>query len=229
MRVIQRTFVALSLVPTMAASQTAGGAPRPADRLLGLWVGASVAPAQRFGLITDRQLFVAAVRAEYVLERFGPIAIASTMDVIPLAILSNTPTYVARTGYTLDGYTYTYNEQTGRAPVYGAGIVPAGLQIFTAGSRSLRAFIGGSAGGLWFTRNTPIPDARRLNFMLEAGGGIELIARSGRAVVVGYKYQHLSNAGTAALNPGFDTQMVYVGMMRPRSVRRSEPEQAGAR
>jgi hypothetical protein len=81
---------------------------------------------------------------------------------------------------------------------------------------------------LWFTRDTPVPDARRFNFTAEGGAGVEIPSRDGRALVVGYKFQHLSNAGTALQNPGFDTHLVYVGVMRRRGGRRNGHDEATA-
>src|SRR5688572_33363449 len=95
--VLRLPLAALSLAPALASAQTSADvAPRPADRLVGGWIGASVASSGRFGPITDRHFFAAALRAQYVLETFGPIAIASNFDLIPLAIPPHTPEYRLR-------------------------------------------------------------------------------------------------------------------------------------
>jgi hypothetical protein len=228
--VLSLVIAALSLAPTPTTAQTSADAPpRPADRLLGGWIGASVASSGRFGPITDRHFFAAALRAQYVLETFGPIAIATNFDLIPLAILSNTPEYRVRSIRMPDGSTLRVKTETGRSPAVGAGFVPAALQFYTVSVRPLRLFVGGSAGALFFTRNTPVPESRRFNIALEAGGGAELLARDGRALVVGYRFNHLSNAGTADVNPGVDTHMLYLGVMRRRGGRRNGDAAASAR
>jgi lipid A 3-O-deacylase PagL len=108
---------------------------------------------------------------------------------------------------------------TGRSAVVGAGILPTGFQLYTRSVRPVRFFLGAAGGLLWFTRDTPVPDARRMNFAADAGVGAELLSHDGRVLVVGYKFQHLSNGGTARLNPGFDTHLMYVGVMRRRARR----------
>jgi Lipid A 3-O-deacylase (PagL) len=221
MRAVYAFFATLSLAPTLAAAQSSpNGAPRPADRFIGAWIGMSVAPSTRFSPITDRHFFVAGLRAQYVLETFGPITIASHFDFIPLAILSNTPEYEVRSTRMPDGSTLRTYSETGRSAAMGAGVVPAGLQIYTLSIPPLRLFIGGSAGVLGFTRNTPVPEARRFNFVMEAGAGAEVLSRDGRAVIVGYRFNHLSNGGTAEVNPGVDTHFLYLGFMRARNGRR---------
>jgi hypothetical protein len=222
MRAILPLYALLSLAPTLAPAQTSTDTvPRRGERLLGGWIGASVAPSTRFGPIDDRHFIVAALRAQYLLDTFGSLAFAATVDVVPLAILSNTPTYDALSVPEPDGSFVTFKTVTGRSAVFGAGIMPAGLRFYTISTRPARLFFGGSGGLLWFTRDTPVPNARRFNFAVEGGAGAEFLSRDGRAVVVGYKFQHLSNGETAPLNPGFDAHLLYVGMMRPRGARRN--------
>jgi hypothetical protein len=204
-------------MPALAGAQEVSA--RPAERFVGGWVGASVASSSRFGYVTDRRLLVAGVRLQYLVGTLGPIAIASILDFVPLAILSNTPDYEMRRFRQRDGSVVTGRAETGRSPVLGAGIAPLGLQLYAHSTRSVRPFVGASVGTLWFARNTPVPDARRLNISAEAAGGVELLSRDGRALVLGYKFQHLSNAGTARQNPGVDAHVVYVGVMQRRGRR----------
>ena len=230
MRTLLPLYALLALAPDISAAQTStDAAPRPADRLIGGWVGTSVAPSTRFGYVDDRRFFVAALRAQYLLDTFGPLAVASTFDVVPLAILSNTPTYEAASFRGPDGTIIHFKSVTGRSPVLGAGIAPAGLRLYTRSVRPARLFLGGSVGMLWFTRDTPVPDARRFNIAAEGGAGVEIPSRDGRALVVGYKFQHLSNGGTARQNPGVDTHLVYVGVMRRRGGRNGHGEATAAR
>jgi hypothetical protein len=218
MRAILCSAALLWLAPALSIAQDASA--ERGVRLVGGWVGASVAPSNRFGYVTDRQLFVAAIRAQYHLHTFGPVALASTVDIVPLAILSNTPEYRVWSSRQPDGAVVTRKVVTGRSPVPGAGVAPVGLQLYTLSARPVRLFVGSTVGTIWFTRDTPVPDARRFNISAEVGGGAEMLSRDGRALVVGYKFQHLSNAQTARRNPGFDTHLLYVGVMRRRAERR---------
>jgi lipid A 3-O-deacylase PagL len=230
MRAVLPLCAVLSLAPTLAAAQApTDPARRRAEPFLGGWVAASVAPSTRFGYINDRRLFVAALRAQYLLATIGPLALASTIDVVPLAILSNTPTYDALSFPQPNGTIVHFKNVTGRSAVVGAGILPTGFQLYTRSVRPVRFFLGAAGGLLWFTRDTPVPDARRMNFAADGGAGVELLSRDGRVLVVGYKFQHLSNGGTARLNPGFDTHLLYVGVMRRRGGRKAHDEPTVAR
>ncbi len=50
-------------------------------------------------------------------------------------------------------------------------------------------------------------NATGLNFMFDVGGGV----RIGRAVTLGYKFLHISNANTTSFNPGLDNNVIYAG------------------
>ena len=52
---------------------------------------------------------------------------------------------------------------------------------------------------------------RRTNFTLEAGGGVRVRIGAAQWAQLGYKYHHISNAGTAFANPGLDGNVLYAG------------------
>jgi hypothetical protein len=61
----------------------------------------------------------------------------------------------------------------------------------------------------------PIPENRSnatgLNFLLDGGGGIRWNIRSRSALSFGYRFLHISNAGTTSCNPGLNNNVSYVG------------------
>jgi len=102
------------------------------------------------------------------------------------------------------------------ALVYGAGITPAGVQLYGNVTRMVSLF-GNLAGGVaWFTRDMPVPDARRLNFLVDVGGGLRVARSSGNAVLLGFKFHHMSNANRGRQNPGIDGNVVYLGLSKTR-------------
>jgi hypothetical protein len=210
-------LAALLLSPGRAAGQDSGRV-SSGDRSLGAWFGVSPdSPVgTQLGQIPDRELFLLGLRAEWVLEDRGPFWLSSTADLLPLAIVTNNPLYHWRTYTTEDGIELPYREETGRAPVFGAGFSPLGWKLGVTPSPALHLFAAGAVGILWFTRNTPVPDARRMNFTFEYGGGIELPRTPLGVLVLGYKFHHLSNAYTADSNPGLDGNVVYLGVLRRR-------------
>jgi hypothetical protein len=217
-REMRCVFVTFALIALSSAGLGAQSAPawRPGGRFLGAWLGASLhSPVgTHLGGTPGRELFLLGVRAAYVLEARGPAALTFTADLLPAVVVTHNPTYQVRDRITAGG-TITYKAVTGRAPVYGAGMSP-GLELSTAVGSRVRAFAGGAAGALWFTRDVPVPDARRFNFTFEFGGGLQLGRGARRAFMLGYKFHHLSNAGSAPENPGLDGEVFYAGIVARR-------------
>jgi hypothetical protein len=79
------------------------------------------------------------------------------------------------------------------------------------GDRGPRIF-GEVTGSLLFT-NAPVPArTTTFNFRDEAGFGVRFEESRGRAWLVGYRFQHISNAGRVKPNPGANFNFVYVGV-----------------
>jgi hypothetical protein len=203
----------LSALPAVVGAQTPSDTALAADHVFGVWAGASLSSVAVFGTITDRRLVLTGLRYERVVERTRSVTTAYTFDLHPIAVVTNTPRYgVQRTPR-------RSVVETGRSPAVGVGVSPLGLQLYSAPFGNARLFGGGSAGGIWFNRDMPMVGARRFNFALQLGTGVELTARSSGALVLGYKFHHLSNGGTAEVNPGIDGHVFYVGLMRRRGTR----------
>jgi hypothetical protein len=65
-------------------------------------------------------------------------------------------------------------------------------------------------GGLWTTE--PIPeDTGTANFTAHWGGGVRLFPRGPHALLVGYRFQHLSNGNQRDSNPGVNSHVVLLG------------------
>ncbi len=208
------TLTALPLVVGAQAPPTQ--AVQRGQRSFGMWAGASLSSSALFGTITDRRLFLSGLRLEYVLESTGAVTTTYTIDLHPLAVVTNTPYYDWRRFHDAHGSIVWHLVEAGRTSVVGAGASPLGMQFYSRPVGSARFFAGGSMGAVWFNREMPIAGARRFNFALQLGGGAELGSTAGGVLVVGYKFHHLSNAGTAQANPGMDGHVVYLGVMRRR-------------
>src|SRR5688500_4357283 len=84
------------------------------------------------------------------------------------------------------------------------------------GGGAARVF-GEVSGSLLFT-TAPVPArTTTFNFMDQAGFGVRFEESRGRAWLVGYRFQHISNAGRVKPNPGAHFNFVYVGLsfLRP--------------
>ena len=208
--------IILALGCARPASAQDDAAPR---RSLGAWAGASFySPGGTFlGGETGRDLFLAGLRAEWTLKSGRHLALAETIDAIPLAMVTRNPYYTDRVvgvATSRRGELVNLLEQTGRGPVYGFGASPLGLELLGPRVRSVRPYVAAAAGFLWFTRNTPEPEARRLNASFEVGAGLRVLRAQHSTVLVGWKFHHLSNAWTAPYNPGLDGNVFYLGLQR---------------
>ena len=94
--------------------------------------------------------------------------------------------------------------------VYGAGFNPFIVKWnFTAGRRISPYFELG--GGLLFT-NKDIPfGSSSVNFTPQATLGVNLFTRGWQAISFDLHYEHISNAGLASPNPGFNTVQGRIG------------------
>lgn len=163
----------------------------------GVWGGLSFADSTLIGKTPDARFGTIGLRYGRVFAANEYLALSWTIDVVPVAVLS-----VNRSSFTV---------RRSRDRTYAAGLSPIGLKLNLRRSQMLQPFVGGSAGFLYFGKEVPVPGAARFNFTYDFGGGVQFVRSSGRAITIGYKYQHISNGYRAPLNPGVDVQMLYVG------------------
>jgi hypothetical protein len=101
-----------------------------------------------------------------------------------------------------------------RKYTYGGGGA-LGLQILPHNHWRYRPFFDVNGGLLAFTKQTPVPDSRRVNITLDFGPGLYIPIDSRHSLKTGVQFFHFSNAWTAHLNPGFDSFFVYVSYTIP--------------
>jgi len=79
------------------------------------------------------------------------------------------------------------------------------------GNGAARVF-GEVSGSVLFT-TAPVPvRTTTFNFMDQAGFGLRFEESRGRAWLVGYRFQHISNAGRVKPNPGANFNFLYLGL-----------------
>lgn len=113
-----------------------------------------------------------------------------------------------------------------RKTVFGVGFTPVGLQFNWRNSKKYQPFIAGGFGVAVFNKKFPDnrsplqPDkiGNRFQLMPEFGAGVEIRQSQTRSYFIGYKYHHLSNAYTAPLNVGYNTNMIYGGIYFRRGI-----------
>ena len=79
------------------------------------------------------------------------------------------------------------------------------------GDGAARVF-GEVSGSMLFTRAPVPPGTTAFNFIDQAGFGVRFDGGHGRAWLLGYRFQHISNAGRVKPNPGANFNFVYLGL-----------------
>ena len=167
----------------------------------GLWAGYSPHSFVLEGTSLHRHLLLLNMQYARTLGAKGPFSLKYTEDVIPVALETQPTTYYIVHHKVLKNTAGT---------VFGAGANPLGFQV-NFGRKKIQPFANSSIGFLYFTRQVPAPNSSQFNFTFNFGGGIQLFAASRRSFTVGYKYHHLSNADMGIINPGIDSNVIYVG------------------
>ena len=207
------SYVAVALLawlPAVAAAQDRAAqdsGPRPEPRTapwrVGVFVGgANDSPvSSSLGVTPGRDHRFIGVDAQTTMLRLGPLRLNYALQILPAVLLSGRAA----------SPDYPRTEVPGPDRAYAFGLSPFGFELATPAERRVAVYGAAAAGGLVFNRPVPVPEAQRINFTLEYGGGA--LVRVGRAhwVRAGYKYHHLSNAYTARLNPGVDGHVLYAG------------------
>jgi hypothetical protein len=213
---MRKSTLVFSLLFGRAVLAQSAAPPQLGDRSIDAWIGFSANSRVGDFDLPRRQLLLIGVRAEWVIETLGPLALATTSDIVPVAVVTHTPAFVTREVQAPNGAVIQVRDETGNRDVFGAGAVPFGFKLYLAATHGIRLYGAAGAGALWFTREMPLPDARRFNLSFEGGGGLEFVRAKGHSMVLGYKFHHLSNANSAAVNPGLDSSVFYLGVSRAR-------------
>jgi hypothetical protein len=214
--VLAGTLSMLSMLPAAVGAQQRDL--RAGVRAWSVWAGGSwsdrVGPS--YSTIPTQPYALIGLRSEYVLETVGRLAFAYYAEMIPAIVVDGVPQYhVVDIWQPPAGPMKPTKVWDDPAPVYGVGFTPAGLQIYLSLTSKVRLFANAAGGMLWFTRDMPVPDASRLNFSAEAGGGVR-IARGPNGILIGAKFHHMSNGYMGKENPGIDGNVLYAGLSRAR-------------
>lgn len=191
-------FVVMSV---FAAPRPAAGAHTGSDYRLvrgmnefALWAGGSPDSFDFVGRVEDRQLLLFGLRYGRVLGAWESVSLEYTLDIIPAAVVFE-PASVRR----------------GSSTIYGAGLSPIGFKLNFGQESWIKPFLGASVGFLYFEKDIPVPRSSRFNLTPELGLGVQFFLAPKKALTLGYKWHHMSNANTGRSNPGMDSHVFYAG------------------
>ena len=94
---------------------------------------------------------------------------------------------------------------------HGVGFTPKIKYLFQ-GTGRLRPYLEFAGGPFWTDLGGQIPEqSTQINFILTAGGGFSWFFTSQMSINVGYRFHHISNAGTQYPNLGLNSSLPYGG------------------
>jgi Lipid A 3-O-deacylase (PagL) len=164
--------------------------------------GRTVGALHIFGYAEDCSLRM--VGFQYVRNSFGHfswIRIDYMAEVIPLIQLTEPALY--------DQYANPVG--TEKTTINGADVVPAGARLLFAPESRWKPYLVGAGGVAYFSSPILSPQATRLNFSAEFGGGVQVEINQRAGLRFGYSTFHLSNGNTGQHNPALDTNLIYIG------------------
>ena len=88
---------------------------------------------------------------------------------------------------------------------------PVGFQFDLRPKARVQPFFSENSGILYFSQRVLSPQGSQLLFSTYLGLGINFFPAQHRAVTLGYRYQHMSNANISDHNPGTDANTFYLG------------------
>jgi len=166
----------------------------------GVWGGGSFGSPTLIGTTERVRLGLVAFRYARVLARGENLALKYTLDAVPVASMSF-PVFETTAGVTREV----------RKTITGAGLSPVGFQLNFRRRERVQPFAQASGGFLYFGERVPDTRGAQFNFTGDFGGGVQWKTGARRAWTVGYRYHHVSNGYRADVNPGFDSNLFYVG------------------
>ncbi len=215
-------LLACLAVPMLATAQESpvhlrrGEANRHA---FGVWGGVSFASPGWWGAVREREVFIISLRYRRTVTRTENVVLDYTFDVIPAAAVANTP--IRTTRFCCLGLPETTGrhfeqsmERIEPSTAYGFGVAPIGFQLELFRQSPVYLTLGGGGGLLLFDRDVPRLDTRKMNFTATLNAGLRVVILDDWELTIGYKFHHLSNAGTGTFNPGLDSNMFYLSWMR---------------
>src|SRR5512145_2161833 len=160
----------------------------------GLWGGGSPDSFDFIGTVENRELLLFGLRYGRVLGAWESVSLQYTLDILPAAVVFE-PSSVRR----------------GSSTIYGAGLSPLGFKLNFGQESWIKPFLAASVGFLYFEKDIPVPRSSRFNFTPELGLGAQFFIAPKKALTLGYKWHHMSNANTGQSNPGMDSHVFYAG------------------
>lgn len=185
------------------AQQRSAPARQPPASELVLEGGSSIGNIHVFAYAGDRR--INPIGIEYDRHSWGDLLGAQVdyvAEFLPVVLL-NEPAK-----YGLDSRALT----TARQTRYGVGLSPIGARLLWRPGKTLKPFLIGKGGLLYFADHVLSAQATKLNFSAQFGAGLETTLPSGMELRLGYSDFHFSNGDISPRNPGIDFMYLNAGL-----------------
>jgi hypothetical protein len=204
-------LLAITLCVLVAAIPLRAQSPVPGKNEFDVYAGGSWDSPHVIGVTSHREIIDIGGRYGRTLEIWRNVTFGITVDVVPAEL-------VVQPKITLIPVPGNPNEsvvnQGARHAVYGGGFNPLGIEWTFFRHRRIQPMAASTAGMVFSVIPVPldVPNATRSNFTFDFQGGVRIFnsART-RAILLGYKYQHISNAYRTSVNPGVDGTVIFAG------------------
>jgi hypothetical protein len=176
-----------------------GAAPSDPRHDFQFFAGYSPVSATLIGTTTDRRFITAGFGYSYRCWVWPRVSISYSGELMPAAVL-------LQPGQYLPQYSAAHS-------VYGFAITPLGFTVDFGRRHRVYPFLQTNEGIIASSEPIPInvTGATGLNFLIDVGGGVRIKAGARRSISLGYKFLHISNGFTSAVNPGVDNNVFYAG------------------
>jgi hypothetical protein len=166
-----------------------GGEHLNAQHEFGAWAGTSAGTPTLIGITQPVSLRYVAIRYSRVVIQKSAYSLRYTVDFIPFARITEESTTTT-----------------------GKGAAPIGFEMrFRPGNR-VQPGAAISGGFIYFDHDIPSGGGAQFNFSADLGAGLHINLGRSTGLNTGYKYHHLSNGYRAPLNPGFDSNIFFIGV-----------------
>jgi len=156
--------------------------------------------------ISGHRQLLASVRWGKIIGTKGIVTFSYAFEFIPLSLAIGNE--VKNKNYAPGSST---ENPTKRETTYGFVINPASFRFIFLPKLRLRPFIGSGIGPSYHVKPIPIPTGTRWNLMIDFQIGGQYMLSKTRAIQFGYRYFHQSNVYLSDYNPGYNTNVYFIG------------------
>jgi Lipid A 3-O-deacylase (PagL) len=167
--------------------------------------GYSPASTALIGTATDRRLVLAGFNYGYLCWDWHAVSVNYTAGMLPAVVVLQ-PTQFAPVSRIAGQLVPAHS-------VYGFGVLPIGFVAEFGRTTKVHPYAEIAGGFVASVEPIPVNDlnATGLNFLFYFGSGARWNISQATSIDAGYRFQHISNAGTTDFNPGLDDNVFYIG------------------